>query len=258
MHGDPRNIWQKSGWLTLQVIAVLTVLTAIGLTIRFLHVRWTWYGGQWNNPVPPNAQGLSDLFFDHQLDAVYNLTPFVAMLLVAVVAWWIGSMKRRFWYWPTPTWRRRCIALSTISGVGILAILIYLSIQSYSIFKESQALQALDPNGPNHVGMMVTGVKEWRLESFVWWSLSTTVLLTITFGLLASYSRPRQSGACNACNHLLSSGQTTCPECGARQHALQEGRATRKSVQFSGGLVASPHQSNRKPTGPASSPNRAP
>lgn len=239
--GDTRTRWQKSGWVTLQVIAVLTALTAIGLVFQFLHVRWTWYGGQLRSPVP------RDMFLNHQLDAVYNLTPFVAMLLLAMVAWWIGSMKRRIWYWPTPAWRRRCIALSIICAAGALATWIYVGIQHASISIESAGLQANDPHPPNQFGMLFTGLKEWRLLSFFWWSTGTTVILSCTFGVLASYAVPRQSNACDACNHTLTPGQATCPECGTSQVAPQTDVLTSETVRFTSGLVASPYQPGSEP-----------
>ena len=251
MQGDPRNIWQKSGWVTLQVIAVLTALTAIGLTIRFLHARWTWNGGQWRSPVP------RDVFSDHFLNAVYNLTPFVAMLLLAMVAWWIGSMKRRTWYWPTPAWRRRCIALSIICAAGALATCIYVGVQHVLISIESARLQANDPNPPNQFGMVSTGLKEWRLHSFFWWSMGTTVTLSCTFGVLASYAVPRESNACDACNHTLTPGQVTCPECGTPQVSPQTEVRRSEAVRFTSGLVASPYQPENEPRRPQTSPDNA-
>jgi hypothetical protein len=242
MLGDPRNIWQKTGWVLLQVGAALTALGAIGFALQYLNARWNWYGGQWNNPVPRSDWNFSHLFNDHRIDAVYNLTPCVAILLLAMVAWWIGSMKRRHWYWPTPQTRRRCIALCTIAGAGFLAICIYLILATASIHKESQALQANDPTGVNQVGMVITGMEEIHRNSFASWSLPSTALLAITFGILAACSKPRQSSACDACNHTLTPGQTTCPECGAPQNALPTDTTTPKDVRFPDGPVASPHQ----------------
>ena len=66
MLGDSRNIWQKTGWVLLQIGAALTALGATGFALRYLYVRWNWYGGQWNNPVPRSDWNFSHLFNDHK------------------------------------------------------------------------------------------------------------------------------------------------------------------------------------------------